>query len=168
MSIREDELNEVLFTAIQSQIQIAADLQEVIKRLNAEPEYRRQRSDAASKLEAARRTLKRSQSLYDSLYQNYVEQLMIADAVDGKVDLILTKSISRFGGNIVDILDNLRTLSAPTQDMLLKYSLDLSYIQTGSYHTAFIIFSTSFFLDSHITLSSYLSKILLISFRFLS
>ncbi len=43
--------------------------------MNAEPEYRRQRSDAASKLEAARRTLKRSQSLYDSLYQNYVEQL---------------------------------------------------------------------------------------------
>ena len=48
-----------------------------------------------------------------------------------------------------------------------RWSLDLPYIQTGSYHTAFIIFSTSFFLDSHITLSSYLSKILLISFRFL-
>ena len=30
----------------------------------------------ASKLEAAERTLKRSQSLYDSLYQNYVEHLM--------------------------------------------------------------------------------------------
>ena len=58
-------------------------------------------------------------------------------------------------------------LSSPTQEILLKYSLDLPYIQTGSYHTAFIIFSTSFFLDSHITLSSYLSKILLISFRFL-
>lgn len=39
-------------------------------------------------------------------------QKMIADAVDGKIDLILTKSISRFGRNIVDILDNLRTLSA--------------------------------------------------------
>ena len=76
VSVREDGLTEVLFTAIQSQIQIAADLEEVIKRLNAEPEYRRQRSDAASKLETARRTLKRSQSLYDSLYQNYVEQLM--------------------------------------------------------------------------------------------
>ena len=76
VSIREDKLNEVLFTAIQSQIQIAADLQDVNKRLNAEPEYRRQRSDASSKLEAAMRTLKRSQSLYDSLYQNYVEQLM--------------------------------------------------------------------------------------------
>ena len=34
-------------------------------------------------------------------------------------------------------------------------------------HTAFIIFSTSFFLDNHITLLSYLSKMLLISFRFL-
>jgi site-specific DNA recombinase len=76
VSIREDELNEVVFTAIQSQMQIAADLEDVIRRLNAEPEYRRQRSDTASKLEAAQRTLKRSQSLYDSLYQNYVEQLM--------------------------------------------------------------------------------------------
>ena len=76
LSIREDELNEVLFTAIQSQIQIAADLEDVVKKLNAQPEFRRHRSDAAAKLEAARRTLKRSQSLYDSLYQNYVEQLM--------------------------------------------------------------------------------------------
>lgn len=76
VSIREDELNEVLFTAIQSQIQIAADLEDVVKRLNAQPDFRRQRSDATAKLDAARRTLKRSQSLYDSLYQNYVEQLM--------------------------------------------------------------------------------------------
>ena len=44
--------------------------------MNAQPEFRRQRSGAAAKLESARRTLKRSQSLYDSLYQNYVEQLM--------------------------------------------------------------------------------------------
>lgn len=76
VSIKEEELNEVLFTAIQSQIQIAADLEAVVRRLNAQPEFRRQRSDAAAKLESARRTLKRSQSLYDSLYQNYVEQLM--------------------------------------------------------------------------------------------
>lgn len=76
VSIREDELSEVLFTAIQTQIAIAADLEDVVKKLNAQPDFRRQRSDAASKLEAARRTLKRNQSLYDSLYQNYVEQLM--------------------------------------------------------------------------------------------
>jgi len=39
-------------------------------------------------------------------------QKMIADAVDGKIDLILTKGINRFGRNIVDILNNLRTLSS--------------------------------------------------------
>ena len=35
------------------------------------------------------------------------------------------------------------------------------------YKSRIIIFSTSFFLDNHITLLSYLSKMLLISFRFL-
>ena len=38
-------------------------------------------------------------------------QEMIEDAKQGKIDLILTKSISRFGRNIVDILTTLRTLS---------------------------------------------------------
>lgn len=38
-------------------------------------------------------------------------QEMIADAVAGKIDLILTKSISRFGRNIVDILSTLEKLS---------------------------------------------------------
>lgn len=38
-------------------------------------------------------------------------QRMIDDAVAGKIDLILTKSISRFGRNIVDILTTLRRLS---------------------------------------------------------
>ena len=38
-------------------------------------------------------------------------QEMIEDASAGKIDLILTKSISRFGRNIVDILTTLRKLS---------------------------------------------------------
>ena len=38
-------------------------------------------------------------------------QEMIEDATAGKIDLILTKSISRFGRNIVDILTTLRMLS---------------------------------------------------------
>ena len=38
-------------------------------------------------------------------------QEMIEDAQRGKIDLILTKSISRFGRNIVDILTSLRILS---------------------------------------------------------
>ena len=39
-------------------------------------------------------------------------QEMIEDAQAGKIDLILTKSISRFGRNIVDILTTLRLLSS--------------------------------------------------------
>ncbi len=39
-------------------------------------------------------------------------QEMIDDAKAGKIDLILTKSISRFGRNIVDILTTLRMLSS--------------------------------------------------------
>ena len=38
-------------------------------------------------------------------------QEMIEDAKAGKIDLILTKSISRFGRNIVDILTTLRELT---------------------------------------------------------
>lgn len=38
-------------------------------------------------------------------------QEMIEDTQHGKIDLILTKSISRFGRNIVDILTSLRILS---------------------------------------------------------
>lgn len=39
-------------------------------------------------------------------------QEMIDDAEAGKIDLILTKSISRFGRNIVDILNTLRNLES--------------------------------------------------------
>ena len=35
---------------------------------------------------------------------------MVADAMDGKIDLILTKSISRFARNTVDTLTTVRKL----------------------------------------------------------
>lgn len=76
VSIREDELMDVLFTAIQKQIELATDMDSVTRKLNAQPSYKKSRSEAQDRLDAARRTLKRSQSLYESLYQNYVEQLM--------------------------------------------------------------------------------------------
>ena len=50
-------------------------------------------------------------------------QKMITDAVDG-IDLILTKSISRFGRNIVDILDNLRTLSALNPPVSVEFETE--------------------------------------------
>jgi len=76
VSIREDELTAMILTAIQAQIALAADMDAIIRKLNTNPAFQKKRSDTQTKLDAARLTLKRSQSLYDSLYQNYVEQLM--------------------------------------------------------------------------------------------
>ena len=57
---------------------------------------------------------------------------MIADAVDGKIDLILTKSISRFGRNIVDILDNLQTLSALNPPVSVEFETEgITYTGDG-------------------------------------
>lgn len=59
-------------------------------------------------------------------------QKMIADAVDGKIDLILTKSISRFGRNIVDILNNLRTLSALNPPVSVEFEMEgITYTGDG-------------------------------------
>ena len=59
-------------------------------------------------------------------------QKMIADAVDGKIDLILTKSISRFGRNIVDILENLRTLSALNPPVSVEFETEgITYTGDG-------------------------------------
>lgn len=76
VSIREDELLEVLNASVQTQIALACDMDSLVTRKNAAPTFQQKRSAAEKKLDAARRTLKRSQSLYDSLYQNYVEQLI--------------------------------------------------------------------------------------------
>lgn len=51
-------------------------------------------------------------------------QKMIADAVDGKIDLILTKGINRFGRNIVDILDNLRILSSLNPPVTVSFEME--------------------------------------------
>lgn len=59
-------------------------------------------------------------------------QKMIANAVDGKIDLILTKSISRFGRNIVDILNNLRTLSALNPPVSVEFETEgITYTGDG-------------------------------------
>lgn len=59
-------------------------------------------------------------------------QKMIADAVDGKIDLILTKSISRFGRNIVDILDNLNILSALNPPVSVEFETEgITYTGDG-------------------------------------
>jgi site-specific DNA recombinase len=69
-------------------------------------------------------------------------QRMMADAQDGKIDLILTKGISRFGRNIVDILNNLRILSALNPPVAVQFETEgLTSIGDGSNNLLIAILS---------------------------
>ena len=69
-------------------------------------------------------------------------QKMIADAVDGKIDLILTKSISRFGRNIVDILDNLNVLSALNPPVSVEFETEnITYTGDGKNNLLIVLLS---------------------------
>lgn len=74
--IREDKLSEIIMEAIRKQVALAVDLDAVIHEINRTPAFCREVEQARSRITNAKRTLKRCQSLYDSLYQNYVEGLM--------------------------------------------------------------------------------------------
>ena len=75
-NIREDALFPMLLQAIQTQIALAADMEAIVRRLNGSPKYKKQTATLQGRLDAAKRALKRYNGLYDSLYQNYVDQLM--------------------------------------------------------------------------------------------
>lgn len=69
-------------------------------------------------------------------------QKMITDAVHGKIDLILTKSISRFGRNVVDILNNLRTLSALNPPVSVEFETDgITYTGDGKNNLLIVLLS---------------------------
>ncbi len=59
-----------------------------------------------------------------SISKRFGFQKMISDAVDGKIDLILTKGINRFGRNVVDILENLRILSDLNPPVKVSFETD--------------------------------------------
>lgn len=75
-NIREEALISMLMQAIQTQIALAADMDELVRRVNSSPKYKKQASDLQGRLDAANKALKRYNNLYDSLYQNYVDKLM--------------------------------------------------------------------------------------------
>lgn len=75
-NIREDELMSMLMQAIQTQIALAADMDELVRRVNISPKYKKQTADLQGRLSATKKALKRYNNLYDSLYQNYVDKLM--------------------------------------------------------------------------------------------
>ena len=76
-------------------------------------------------------------------------QKMMADATDGKIDLILTKGINRFGRNIVDILNNLRILSALNPPVAVQFETEgLTSIGDGSNNLLIAILSALAELES--------------------
>ena len=75
-NIREDALFPMLLQAIQTQIALAADMEAIVRRLNGSPKYKKQTATLQGKLDTAKKALMRYNSLYDSLYQSYVDQLM--------------------------------------------------------------------------------------------
>ena len=78
-NIREDKLSQIVLAAIRQQVAAAADMDAVIREINSSPTFSREVEQSRSRIVNAKRTLKRCQSLYDSLYQNYVEGLMNED-----------------------------------------------------------------------------------------
>jgi len=75
-SIRENKLIEIVTMAIQKQIEVAVDMTAFIQDINNSLIFRQGVEQSRSRIVNAKRTLKRCQSFYDSLYQNYVEGLM--------------------------------------------------------------------------------------------
>lgn len=75
-NIREDALIPMLMQAIQTQIELAADMDELVRRVNSSPKHRKRTADLQGRLDSAKKALKRYSNLYDSLYQNYVDKLM--------------------------------------------------------------------------------------------
>lgn len=77
-----------------------------------------------------------------TVHKRHDFQRMISDAVDGKIDLILTKSISRFGRNIVDILNNLRLLSSLPSPVAVEFEMEgITYSGDGSNNLVITILS---------------------------
>lgn len=75
-NIREDELFPILQEAISKQISLAADLKAVVDKLAQSEKGREKREAMQAELDRANKALKRCEGLRDSLYRNYVEQLM--------------------------------------------------------------------------------------------
>lgn len=75
-NMREDALIPMLMQAIKTQIALAADMDELVRRVNTSPKSKKRTADLQGRLDAAKKALKRYNNLYDSLYQNYVDKLM--------------------------------------------------------------------------------------------
>lgn len=84
-----------------------------------------------------------------SVIKRFGFQKMMADATEGKIDLILTKDIKRFARNSADLLNNLRILSALSPPVAVRFETEgLSSIGDGNNNLLITILSALAELES--------------------
>ena len=74
--IHETELKEVLWVTLKKQLELAADLEKKAQQYVRSQNAMVKKQAFAQEMATAQKALERAQTLYDSLYQNYVDRLM--------------------------------------------------------------------------------------------
>lgn len=78
-SVREDKLFECVYAAIQSQIELAVDMEKILERLNRQEDFQTARKEVEEKISTARQKLKRITFLKGSLFESYTNHLLSED-----------------------------------------------------------------------------------------
>lgn len=78
-AVREDKLFECVFTALQSQIDLAVDMEKILERLNRQEDFQKAQKEVRDKINAKRRELKRITFLKGSLFESYTDHLLSED-----------------------------------------------------------------------------------------
>lgn len=75
-NLHEDVLLKVLWDCLQREISLAGEMAECVKRYDRSSEFVEQKEKIRHNILTAKQALSRYRRLYDSLYQNYVDELM--------------------------------------------------------------------------------------------
>lgn len=75
-SLHETELFQLLWNTLQNWINIAGELEKLVRQHNRSAKVSGQADSLAKEISAAQQALNRVKALHDSLYQNYVDKLM--------------------------------------------------------------------------------------------
>ncbi|NJD02782.1 MAG: recombinase family protein [Ruminiclostridium sp.] len=78
-SVREDNLFECVYTTLQSQIDLAVDMERILERLNRQEHFQTARKKVEEKISTTRQKLKRIVFLKGSLFESYTNHLLSED-----------------------------------------------------------------------------------------
>lgn len=78
-SVREDKLFELVYAAIQIQIDLTVDMERILERLNRQEDFQTVQKEVRGKINTKRRELKRIIFLKGSLFESYTDHLLSED-----------------------------------------------------------------------------------------